>query len=242
MGLLKRLFGIETGQGKNTSGPETQRVSPVECFNDLHKLVVQDRDWSMFAKVVAHKAFVPSYLIAVPEHEEIIKALREAGDVVVDLLIEELESDPLWPEHVAEVLATIGNPKALPAVRRSLDRNQFQDSDVDAFLKAHRTEQEIARDEANAATEKKRHDALCAKFRNSTDAQMLRYLQKLCKAYSESNRREIERLEPIATVIGEELNRRGGLEEMQAMWELLGHQHGARTLEMHWNGIAEWLG
>jgi hypothetical protein len=71
---------------------------------------------------------------------------------------------------------------------------------------------------------------------------MFKALSDLCYAYQQNDRAEISRLEPIATMIGEELNRRGGKRAMLAMWESLENRPGARTLDMHWNGIGEWRG
>jgi hypothetical protein len=67
-------------------------------------------------------------------------------------------------------------------------------------------------------------------------------LADLCKAYQQNDRAAIDRLEPVATAIGQELDRRGGKAAMLAMWESLGNRPGSRTLDMHWSGIGEWLG
>lgn len=67
-------------------------------------------------------------------------------------------------------------------------------------------------------------------------------LAALCSAYQRNDRAEIDRLEPIATMIGEELNRLGGKRAMLAMWESLENRPGSRTLDMHWHGIGEWQG
>lgn len=75
-----------------------------------------------------------------------------------------------------------------------------------------------------------------------TDQQMLDVLRRLCNAYTQNNTAVISRLEPLATQIGEELNRRGGIEEMRRMWDQLGNMRGARTLDGHWDGIGDWRG
>lgn len=74
------------------------------------------------------------------------------------------------------------------------------------------------------------------------DSQMLGCLRDLANAYTRNERDRILELEPVATQIGQELNRRGGLPEMRRMWERLGGMPGARTLDMHWDGIGEWRG
>ena len=71
---------------------------------------------------------------------------------------------------------------------------------------------------------------------------MFKVLADLCYAYQQNDRAAIDRLEPVARAIGEELNRRGGKKAMLAMWESLENRPGARTLDMHWHGIGEWLG
>jgi hypothetical protein len=67
-------------------------------------------------------------------------------------------------------------------------------------------------------------------------------LADLCRAYQQNDRAAIDRLEPVATAIGEELNRLGGKRAMLAMWESLENRPGTRTLDMHWHGIGEWQG
>jgi hypothetical protein len=67
-------------------------------------------------------------------------------------------------------------------------------------------------------------------------------LADLCHAYQQNDRAAIDRLEPVATAIGEELNRLGGKRAMLAMWESLENRPGTRTLDMHWSGIGEWMG
>jgi hypothetical protein len=73
-------------------------------------------------------------------------------------------------------------------------------------------------------------------------AEDLTILAELCDAYVRDDKAAIARLEPFATRIGEELNRRGGIGLMRQTWDCLGGRRGARTLEMHWSGIGEWLG
>jgi hypothetical protein len=67
-------------------------------------------------------------------------------------------------------------------------------------------------------------------------------LADLCRAYQQNDRAAINRLEPVATAIGQELNRLGGKRAMLAMWESLENRPGSRTLDMHWSGIGEWQG
>lgn len=74
-----------------------------------------------------------------------------------------------------------------------------------------------------------------------SETQMLDTLVRLCNAYTADNQSEVARLEPVATQIGQELNRRG-IEEMRRMWNRLGNMRGSRTLDMHWDGIGDWRG
>jgi len=73
------------------------------------------------------------------------------------------------------------------------------------------------------------------------DHEMLSILKKLCNAYAQ-NEPTYKELEPIATKIGEQLNEHGGIKEMRRIFDKLGGIRGARTLEMHWDGIGDWRG
>lgn len=75
-----------------------------------------------------------------------------------------------------------------------------------------------------------------------TDEQMVNVLRGLCMAYMMNDRAKIFSLEPLAREIGEELNRRGGTQEMLRVFNKLGPIPGRRTLEMHWNNIGDWRG
>jgi hypothetical protein len=81
-----------------------------------------------------------------------------------------------------------------------------------------------------------------AKITDMADSDMATVLARLCAAYTQSDRRTIYELEPVATNIGHALNLRGGLQAMRHVHGLLENRRGARTLEMHWNGIGDWLG
>jgi hypothetical protein len=54
------------------------------------------------------------------------KILVEDGTEAVDDIIEELETDELSGINLAEVLAKIGNPKAVPILKKKLDRGDFK--------------------------------------------------------------------------------------------------------------------
>lgn len=74
------------------------------------------------------------------------------------------------------------------------------------------------------------------------DLAMVEVLSELCVSYMASDRPAIVRLEPHATEIGQELNQRGGLREMQRIFDKLDMKPGSHMLEMHWSGIGEWQG
>jgi hypothetical protein len=73
--------------------------------------------------------------------------------------------------------------------------------------------------------------------RSMDDTQMINILTALCAAYAADNRPEMWRLEPLATDIGEELNRRGGGDEMERVYLLVPRRS---ALERVWRGIGPW--
>ncbi len=73
-----------------------------------------------------------------------------------------------------------------------------------------------------------------------SDQDMVAELTKLCTAYAKSDPIYRE-LEPIATSIGEQLAKRGGLSEMRRIFGMIPDMKGKRTLEMHWiRDALEW--
>ena len=72
------------------------------------------------------------------------------------------------------------------------------------------------------------------------DLASVEVLSELCVAYMANDRAVIDSLEPRATEIGEELNQRGGLRELQRIFDKLDKRPGSHMLEMHWKGIGEW--
>ena len=98
-----------------------------------------------------------------------------------------------------------------------------------------------------------------------SDNEMIASLEALCSCYSNTHissmsirselnkvsqligddfypKQILEFLERRASVIGERLHERGGLEAMRKVFSQLEGMRGARTLEMHWNGIGDWRG
>lgn len=72
------------------------------------------------------------------------------------------------------------------------------------------------------------------------EREILSALRSLCRAYEVNDRATVAELEPLATLLGEELNRRGGFSEMNRVWARLENIRGTRNLAIHWNGIGEW--
>jgi len=86
-------------------------------------------------------------------------------------------------------------------------------------------------------------------------SEMVDILRQLCHAWTTQSAAQhsdkvlaakasadMRRLEPIARWIGEELSRRGGIDEMRRVFSLVGSRPGARTLDMFWSGIGSWQG
>lgn len=68
--------------------------------------------------------------------------LREAGAEAVDAILEELATDGVGSEYLAELLVEIGDPKAVPLLKKRLDRGDFQfeprlESEIRAFVEKH---------------------------------------------------------------------------------------------------------
>jgi hypothetical protein len=72
------------------------------------------------------------------------------------------------------------------------------------------------------------------------DEEILNLLHRLCHACDEDDRATISMLNPQARKIGEELNRRGGTQEMQRIWRQLENIPGANALYYTWDGIGDW--
>ncbi len=150
-------------------------------------------------------------------------ALGSIGDArAVDPIIRLLsdEQQPALTEGIraraVEALTKIGDPRGKAA--------------ADVAVKAARATAED--------TERK----IAAAAADMSESAMVSTLSKLCMAYMQSDRRTVQALEPVATSIGHLLNLRGGLQEMRRVWHLLGNMPGARTLDMHWDGIGDWRG
>jgi HEAT repeat protein len=82
--------------------------------------------------------------------------------------------------------------------------------------------------------------SIISSFRKNEAMNTVGQLRDLCDAYTANDAAEIARLEPPARQIGEELNRRGGLEEMRNLFDQLGIWRGHETLAKLWIGIGDW--
>ncbi len=77
-------------------------------------------------------------------------------------------------------------------------------------------------------------------FKDNEQGQMLTQMRDLCDAYAAGAAAEIARLEPEVVQIGEELHRRGGVDEMRRLLELVGRENGRQALAALWVGIGDW--
>lgn len=70
------------------------------------------------------------------------RILREAGTETVDAIIEELAKDGVGTEELSELLVQIGDPEAVPILKKKLDRGEFRfspstESDVRVFVEKY---------------------------------------------------------------------------------------------------------
>lgn len=129
----------------------------------------------------------------------------------------------------------LGYRESIPALERALEENSSSIHDG-----VQSAETDFAKSLVSRWDEKRR--AAGPVLSQKSDVQMLEVLRSLCDAYSRNERRLIEALELTAFDIGKELNRRGGMKEMLRVFNMLQGRPGSRTLEMHWNGIGDWMG
>jgi hypothetical protein len=171
--------------------------------------------------------------------------LREAGSEAVDAIIEELATDGVGSDDLADLLIDIGDLKAVPLLKRKLDHGDF-----DAYSSKDRILEFVARFDSDvrkrieelAREEEEKLAKAKVEVASYDEVTMLTVLRKLCKAYAKNDTAAYKELEPLATAIGQELNRRGGLKEMLRMFNQFKGMRGSCTLEMHWGDIGEWRG
>lgn len=176
--------------------------------------------------------------------------LAESGTGAAEAVLEELAANQGLGIFWAKLLVEIGDPIAVPLLRERLERGDFKAyiTDADNIKRfAARLDEDYNREITEKASEearKKKESLATARAAVSSydDAAMLAGLRELCHAYATMSpgAPEIERLEPIATAIGQRLNDRGGIDEMRRMFSLLEGVPAARTLERHWGGIGAW--
>ena len=70
-----------------------------------------------------------------------------------------------------------------------------------------------------------------------TDLEMLHTLRRYCIAYDQDDRATIGKLYSEVIQIGEELNRRGGIEEMKRIW----NQLDVSGDYLPWDGMGDWI-
>lgn len=181
-------------------------------------------------------------------------ALRAAcrgghADIVELLVADRVSSRPLVEDERTPMMyaAESGNEKAVRTLLATGSRgwlnHKLEDNGtaVDIAERAgHVSIANLLRDAGGKSASQL--EEIKASVASMDDAQMADLLRQLCGAYTRDVRDEISRLQPWATEIGEELNRRGGIEEMRRLWWQLDNMPGARTLDMYWDGIGDWQG
>jgi hypothetical protein len=85
-----------------------------------------------------------------------------------------------------------------------------------------------------------REQRLAKKVSSMDEAAMIRELRTICQRFAANEGGQ--ELVDMATAIGTELNKRGGMAAMRSVHRALGPIPGARTLDMVWNGIGQWMG
>lgn len=264
MGIFNRLFIKLKGtpQGETMQTKKTveslQTKKTVESFNKIKQYLPKEDDLESAEKWVKERLQSGDFraLAAMSStctkgtwhhHHAAVRALREAGAKAVEAMIAELEQD--FSTYLIDLILEADDPRAVPVLKKLLSGYSplsayGEESKVKEFIA--KFDAEIKREIENKAQQKK--DKLLEARKEVShydEARMLSTLRQLCKVYttaSSSDDTEIQRLEPIATAIGERLNNTGGIAEMRRILNLLENIRGTRTLDMHWNGIGDWRG
>ena len=190
-----------------------------------------------------------------------IRALGELKAIGAAPFLQKWLSSTTWSQQkvaAAEALGRIGDIQSLPSLISALVAETEKPhtlfnvgGSLEAAIKAiapHDAERLI--EEAKGAGEATRNaakDAAAAKFASVRDSvrgvpmdQLIDRMRRLCSQWADGASNEVLNLE--ARAIGEELNDRGGMAMMRTAHAALGGIRGARSLDMHWNGIGQWMG
>jgi len=108
------------------------------------------------------------------------KILRDAGAEAVDAIMQELDTEGGGSYYLAELLVRIGDPKAIPILKKKLDRGLFSSwgghVNIERFVNEHQ--------DLTGEVEKVRC-ALCGKTRPVTETKLIyderRQVKRFCK-------------------------------------------------------------
>lgn len=169
--------------------------------------------------------------------------LSRAGLDATDGIIEELRADGVGVATLTKLVLRLDGERAVPVLKELLARDRFGAYGLTAEVRGYLSQRDAATRDL-IAEEQRRESEAQERARSAVaaydDDAMLSMLRDLCEAYAANDAPAVRRLEPMATAIGERLNARGGTSDMRRMIAQLGGMRGARTLEMHWDGIGSW--
>jgi hypothetical protein len=143
MGILDRLFGkkkVEPAQPPIGQSPDASRAAakPRTERADSPELWAQElkekKDYRALAAIYNSQDYSPGFH---PWQKRGIanRILREAGAEAVDAIMEELETDGVGSMDLAALLADIGDPKAVPLLKKKLDRGDFPAGTSEFFIR-----------------------------------------------------------------------------------------------------------
>ena len=152
MGILSRLFGrqAETLPAPSVpvpveaapAAPEPSPVpapEPVDLAQKWADELLAKQDYRVLAAINNSHDYSP---LRFRERDIANRMLREAGAGAVDALLEELAADDVGKADLANVLVEIGDPRAVPLLKKFFDRGDFKaygltQSMVSEFVGAH---------------------------------------------------------------------------------------------------------
>lgn len=137
----------------------------------------------------------------------------------------------------ARALAQVGDPAALNLLRDALEKDRFFRAVREVVEEGVRARDPEGGEAFIAAVRARKKPA---GLESTSIEELIRRLRTICDRWAANETSAM--LDAEARGIGAELNRRGGMAEMRAAHRALGPIRGARTLDMTWNGIGDWMG
>ena len=188
------------------------------------------------------------------------EALGKIGDegTVDPLIIELKDKDANVRKAAVKALGKIGNERAVKPLIAAL-----KDWDLDVRVEATEALGKIGTPEAKHALlelenqkvaqeelekqqllkEKQANDIQLLFVPEMSDQEMVKKFIELARYYANGGlSADNPSLVNLVVEIGEELNRRGGISEMQRIFNEIPPMQGKRTVEMQWGGIGDWQG